>query len=119
MQNLLYMRLVITLIIAGVVYMTSTLIHYIGMKTLQRGNIYNLISHECVSIYSQLSATSFITSIATRVKTAGTSLPDNHYVIIDSLSVLLRRHGLSVVTKLLDALTESQLPGEYMSTNCV
>ena len=62
--------------------------------------------------YSQLSATSFITSIAARVKTADSLLPNSHYIIIDSLSVLLRRHGLSAVTKILDAIPGSQLPGE-------
>lgn len=97
----------------GVTCMTITLIHYSGMLLLQNGN------HSCVTcpsdhvtISSNLSAASFITSVAERVKIADPSSPDNHYILIDSLSVLLRRHGLSAVTKLLDALPGSQLPGE-------
>ena len=64
--------------------------------------------------HSQLSAASFVTSIAERIKTVSTSL--SNCVLIDSLSVLLRRHGLSAVAKLLDALPGSQLPGEAMSS---
>ena len=72
--------------------------------------------------HSQLSAASFVTSIAERIKTVSTSL--SNCVLIDSLSVLLRRHGLSAVAKLLDALPGSQLPGEvmpstqYLLSNC-
>jgi len=40
---------------------------------------------------------------------ADPSSPNDYHVFIDSLSVLLRRHGLSAVTKLLDALPGTQL----------
>ena len=48
------------------------------------------------------------------MKTVDPSSPSSHYVLIDSLSVLLRRHGLSAITELLDALPGAQLPGKNL-----
>ena len=48
------------------------------------------------------------------MKTVDPSSTSSHYVLIDSLSVLLRRHGLSAITELLDALPGAQLPGENL-----
>lgn len=47
-----------------------------------------------------------------QVKMGDSSLPSNHYVIIDNLTVLLRRQGLSTVATLLHTLPGSKLSSE-------
>jgi len=50
-----------------------------------------------------------------RVKMGDSSLPSNHHVVIDSLSVLLRQQGLSAVATLLHTLPGSQLSSKVIS----
>ena len=49
-----------------------------------------------------------------RIKMADSSLPSNHHVVIDSLTVLLRQQGLPAVATLLHTLPGSQLTSELI-----
>ena len=63
-------------------------------------------------LYSAFSTEHFIATMDEQIKMADSSLPSNHHVVIDSLTVLLRRQGLPAVATLLHTLPGSQLTSE-------
>ena len=65
-------------------------------------------------LYSSFSTENFIAVMDDQIKMADSSLPSNHHVVIDSLTVLLRQQGLPAVATLQHTLPGSQLTSELI-----